>query len=57
MPDRKNILNESQAEYQILSDEERLKRNIYRSDMDKFRLFTKMLRSNIVLKKAVITHK
>jgi len=36
---------------------ERLKRDIYRPDMEKFRLFTEMLRRNAVLKKAVIQHK
>ena len=36
---------------------ERLKRDIYRPDMEKFRLFTRMLRTNAQLKKAVISHK
>ena len=36
---------------------ERLKRDIYRPDMEKFRLFTQMLRRNAQLKKAVIRHK
>jgi hypothetical protein len=36
---------------------ERLKRDIYRPDMEKFRMFTQMLRRNAVLKKAVIRHK
>jgi len=36
---------------------ERLKRDIYRPDMEKFRLFTQMLRRNAALKKAVIRHK
>ena len=36
---------------------ERLKRDIYRPDMEKFRLFTEMLRRNAALKKAVIKHK
>jgi len=36
---------------------ERLKRDIYRPDMEKFRLFTDMLRRNATLKKAVIRHK
>ena len=35
----------------------RLKRDIYRPDMEKFRLFTQMLRRNAQLKKAVIRHK
>jgi len=41
----------------ILNETERLKRDIYRSDMEKFKLFTQMLRTNVLLKKAVIRHK
>jgi hypothetical protein len=40
-----------------LSENERLKRDIYRPDMEKLHLFTKMLRTNALLKKAVIHHK
>ena len=40
-----------------LTEAERLKQDIYRPDIEKFRLFTKMLRANMLLKKAVITHK
>jgi len=39
-----------------LSESERLKRDIYRPDMEKLQLFTKMLRTNALLKKAVIRH-
>jgi hypothetical protein len=39
-----------------LSETERLKRDIYRPDMEKLQLFTKMLRTNAILKKAVIRH-
>jgi len=39
-----------------LSESERLKRDIYRPDMEKLQLFTKMLRTNALLKKAVIHH-
>lgn len=53
-----NILNESTETYTSkLSDNERLHRDIFRSDMDKLKLFTKMLRTNSILNKAVITHK
>ena len=38
-------------------DVERRKRDIYRSDSEKLRLFTKMLRLNIMYRKAKITHK
>ncbi|MFD0748858.1 hypothetical protein ACFQZS_01810 [Mucilaginibacter calamicampi] len=36
---------------------ERLKRDVYRPDMEKFRLFTDMLRRNAILKKALIRHR
>ena len=41
----------------VITETERLKRDIYRSDMEKLQLFTKMLRTNALLKKAVIHHK
>ena len=40
-----------------LNEAEKLKRDIYRPDMEKLQLFTKMLRTNALLKKAVIRHK
>jgi hypothetical protein len=40
-----------------LTETERLKRDIYRPDMEKLQLFTKMLRTNALLKRAVIRHK
>jgi len=46
-----------QDNLQWLSETERLKRDIYRPDMEKLRLFTQMLRTNKLLKKAVIHHK
>jgi hypothetical protein len=39
------------------SEDERLRRDIYRPDMEKFQLFMQMLRNNAVYKKAKITHK
>ncbi len=39
------------------SEEERLIEDIYRPDIEKLRLFTRMLRNNASLKKAKITHK
>jgi hypothetical protein len=41
----------------LVNETERLKRDIYRPDMEKLRLFTKMLRTNALLKKAIIRHK
>jgi len=40
----------------ILTEKERLRQNIYRSDMDKLRLFTKMLRTNALYNKAIVNH-
>lgn len=39
-----------------LSDNERLLKDIFRSDFDKLKLFTKMLRINNLFNKAVIIH-
>ena len=41
----------------LTNENERLKRDMERPDMEKFRLFTQMLRTNLLLKKAVIRHK
>jgi hypothetical protein len=41
----------------LVNESERLKRDIYRPDMEKLRLFTKMLRTNALLKKAIVHHK
>lgn len=41
----------------IETEEDRLKRHIYRSDKEKLQAFTKMLRRGIMLKNAKITHK
>lgn len=53
-----NHLNEPSEGYITkLSDVERLRRDVFRSDMDKLKLFTKMLRTNSILNKAVVIHK
>ena len=39
------------------AEEQRMLKDIFRPDIEKFRLFTAMLRNNAILKKAVITHK
>lgn len=41
----------------LLTETERLKRDMYRPDMEKLRLFTQMLRTDKLLKKATIHHK
>lgn|GEM_PF-3252272 len=50
----KNMLNEPRAQYgfQDISEDEKLKRDMMRSDTEKFQLFTKMLRRNNILNKA-----
>ncbi len=42
----------------ISGDElERIKRNVYRSDLEKLQLFTQMLRRNYYYKRAKVIHK
>jgi hypothetical protein len=54
----KDNLNEDCKTYVTkLSDNERLLKDIFRPDIDKLKLFTKMLRTNSLLNKAVIIHK
>jgi len=59
MPGRKRIDKKLTPEAKSVqdADAERLRRNIYRSDMEKLSLFTKMLRRNALYKKAKVTHK
>jgi hypothetical protein len=54
-----NILKEDVSSYGFAhkSEIEKLKENVFRSDKEKFLLFSKMLRRSAMLKKAVITHK
>ncbi|MEJ5964000.1 hypothetical protein [Pedobacter immunditicola] len=52
-----HILNTEANFITYASEGERLHKDVFRSDMDKFKLFTKMLRRNALLKKARITHK
>jgi hypothetical protein len=49
----KAVLDPSSSQGEI----DRLKRDIYRPDIEKLQLFTQMLRTNALLKKAKITHK
>ncbi|SDO46518.1 hypothetical protein SAMN05421820_11558 [Pedobacter steynii] len=54
----KDNLNEVPKTYVTkLSDNERLLKDIFRPDIDKLKLFTKMLCTNSLLNKAVIIHK
>lgn len=40
-----------------IDEQERLRRDIYRPDIEKLHLFTQMLRVNALFKKAKVTHK
>lgn len=39
------------------AEKERIKRDIYRPDIEKLKLFTRMLRQNALFKKAKVIHK
>jgi hypothetical protein len=55
-----NNVEEAQAPFYGFvskSEEEKLLEDMYRPDMEKLQLFTKMLRRNATLNKAVIHHK
>jgi len=59
MSDKKNIVEEPSQPYYSAKDAEteRLRKNVFRSDMEKLSLFTQMLRTNKLYKKATVTHK
>lgn len=59
MPSTEKLPDNNQPRETPASDPEteRLRRDIYRSDKEKFQLFAQMLRRNAMLKKAKITHK
>jgi hypothetical protein len=59
-PENKHLLQEDEAVYNTAKsreDEARLREAIHRSDDEKFFLFTRMLRINMMLKNAKVTHK
>ena len=49
--------NKSTEDVKFLNEEERLRNDIYRPDIEKLQLFTRMLRLNNLFKGAQITHK
>ena len=56
--DKEQTIAESSAAYNTTDVEwARLRRDIFRPDMEKLALFTKMLRTNALYKKAKISHK
>jgi len=38
-------------------EKERIRRDVYRSDLEKLKLFTRMLKQNALFKKDKVTHK
>ena len=58
MPSTEKLPDNYQSQETPASDPEteRLRRDIYRSDKEKFHLFAQMLRRNAMLKNANITH-
>ncbi|MEO8174870.1 MAG: hypothetical protein ABI581_17360 [Sediminibacterium sp.] len=54
-----NTVEEQSLQYGFVSksEEEKLREDIFRSDMEKLQLFSQMLRRNTLLKKAIIIHK
>ena len=56
--DAMNMLEEHFPKYGLVtkSEEEKLREDIFRPDIEKLRLFTRMLRRNTLLNKAIITH-
>jgi hypothetical protein len=57
MPQKNNTPSKDLTSGTTDVEKERLRRDIYRSDMEKLRLFTQMLRTNALYKKAKISHK
>ena len=57
--DLKNVMREDMTDYQAREADEdfRLREAINKSDTEKFRLFTRMLRITMMMQKAKITHK
>jgi hypothetical protein len=47
----------NQTSVLIETEMDRLRRDVYRSDMEKFLLFTKMLRTNKMYARVKVTHK
>ncbi|MBV7529781.1 hypothetical protein [Chitinophaga sp. sic0106] len=58
MSDNKKSINKDKIPAFIITDEDaRLRRDIYRSDIEKLELFVEMIRRNNLFKTAKITHK
>ena len=57
MAEKKKELSENVGPFVDDAEKERIKRDIYRSDIEKLQLFIKMLRQNALFKNAKVIHK
>ena len=57
MSEKKKEAGENVGPFVDDAEKERIKRDIYRPDIEKLRLFTRMLRQNALFKKAKVIHK
>jgi hypothetical protein len=48
---------EAAALSMTIAEKERIRRDVYRSDIEKLRLFTQMLKQNVLFKRAKVFHK
>ncbi len=57
MPEKKKESGENIVPIITETESERIRRDIYRSDIEKLKLFTRMLKQNEIFKKAKVIHK
>jgi hypothetical protein len=57
MSEKNKELTEGPASAMTDPEKERIRRDVYRSDLEKLKLFTRMLKQNALFKKAKVTHK
>ena len=57
MAEKKNEPVEKTAPISSIDERERIRRDMYRSDIEKLDLFARMLRQNALFKRAKIIHK
>jgi hypothetical protein len=57
MSEKNKELAEGTASSMTDPEKERIRRDVYRSDVEKLKLFTRMLKQNALFKRAKVTHK
>jgi hypothetical protein len=57
MPEKRKESGENIVPIITESESERIRRDIYRSDIEKLKLFTRMLKQNTLFKNARVIHK